>query len=311
MITTRAPAKVNLYLEVLGRRPDGFHEIATVMTELHGLADVVSVEAGDEGVIECVVRGAPEAATGAAAVPDGPENLAHRAATALRDAAERPELGARITIEKAVPAGGGLGGGSSDAAATLRALATLWRLDAEWSPERLAGLAGELGSDCPFFVRGGTAVCTGRGERVASAPGPSAPVHLVLHVPAVSVPTPKVYRAWAETAGIAADAGVRAAPDVGLARLGDAFASGDAAAVAAALRDDLEAPAFALFPELAAAKARLLDAGLLGALLSGSGATVFGVARDEGHARAVADALVADGVSPTLLVRAGGEQPAE
>ncbi len=152
-----APAKINLALEVLGRRPDGYHEIDTVMTTLT-LADRVTIEAQPEGTgLEIVLKG--EFARGI----DPANDLAGRAAIRMAEAAGR-EPDVRITVEKRIPSPAGLGGGSSDAAAVLRGLNAMWGL--EWDTERLGALGATIGSDVPFFVHGGVARCTGRGETV-------------------------------------------------------------------------------------------------------------------------------------------------
>lgn len=153
-VETLAPAKLNLVLEVMGRREDGYHELDTVMTTID-LADTVRVSDAPE--LEVVLSG-----PGVEQIPVDNE-LASGAARALADAAGR-EPQARIEITKRLPVSAGLGGGSSDAAAVLRALNRLWDLD--WPVERLEPLAAALGSDVPFFLHGGVARCTGRGERV-------------------------------------------------------------------------------------------------------------------------------------------------
>lgn len=153
-IRLRAPAKINLALEVLRRRDDGYHEIATVMTTL-SLADRVTLRPAP--VLQVELRG--EFARGI----DAEDDLAGRAARALAEAAGRsPDV--RIEVEKRIPSPGGLGGGSSDAGAVLRGLNVLW--DLGWSAERLADVGATVGSDVPFFVHAGTAHCTGRGEIV-------------------------------------------------------------------------------------------------------------------------------------------------
>ncbi|GMU39574.1 MAG: 4-diphosphocytidyl-2-C-methyl-D-erythritol kinase [Chloroflexota bacterium] len=152
-----APAKINLALEVLRKRQDGYHEVATVMTTVD-LADRVEIEARPAGSSLSVTL------TGDYAAGIDPESdLARRAAIRVAEAAGRdPDLA--IRVEKRIPSPGGLGGGSSDAAAVIRGLQRLWRLD--WPVERLEAVAATLGSDVPFFLHGGTAFCTGRGERV-------------------------------------------------------------------------------------------------------------------------------------------------
>jgi 4-diphosphocytidyl-2-C-methyl-D-erythritol kinase len=170
-------AKINPFLEVLRRRDDGFHEVETVLAEID-LADDLVVERAGTG-IHLVVEGDP-------GVPDGPENLVHRAAAAVL----RPDEGVRIRLTKRVPAGAGLGGGSSDAAGTLRALDELF--DLRGRGVDLAAEAAALGSDVPFFLEGGVAVCRGRGERVEPVRGVS-PVELRLVLPGLEVSTKRIY----------------------------------------------------------------------------------------------------------------------
>lgn len=155
MITLQARAKLNLTLEVLGRRPDGYHETASIMQTLD-LADTVSIEANDRLEVLC-----------STADLDGEANLAWRAAELLRRESGVAS-GASISIEKRIPVSAGLGGGSSDAAATMVGLNCLWELGLSF--DRLRRLAAELGSDVPFLIEGGTAIALGRGERVRQLP---------------------------------------------------------------------------------------------------------------------------------------------
>ena len=172
-----APAKLNLTLEVLGRRSDGYHEIASVMQTID-LADRIRLEAAPTLSLEIEGDAANE-------LPADPaDNLAMRAAIALRDAAASLGLGARIVLEKRVPAGTGLGGGSSDAAAVLRGLSRLWRLDLDMTA--LERIAAGIGSDVPFFLHGGTAAVGGRGEVVKELPD-IAPLDLTLFVSDVRI----------------------------------------------------------------------------------------------------------------------------
>jgi 4-diphosphocytidyl-2-C-methyl-D-erythritol kinase len=160
-----APAKINLGLEILGRRVDGYHELVTVMQTIN-LADRVRLDYAPS--IELEVGG--EQLLG---VPrEGPRNLAFAAAHALAEAAGDPGLGVRIELSKNIPAGIGLGGGSSDAAAVLRGLDRLWRLN--MPEEILMAVAASVGSDVPFFLAGGTAFVTGRGDHVEALPDPPA-----------------------------------------------------------------------------------------------------------------------------------------
>jgi 4-diphosphocytidyl-2-C-methyl-D-erythritol kinase len=156
-----APAKLNLVLEVTGRRADGYHEIASLIQTID-LADRVRLEEAHSLEIEVAgeqVLGVPV---------EGPRNLAYRAAHALAEAARLPYVGARIVLDKRIPVGVGLGGGSSDAAAVLRGLNRLWGL--ELDRKRLARTAAEIGSDVAFFLWGGSALVKGRGEHVEALP---------------------------------------------------------------------------------------------------------------------------------------------
>jgi 4-diphosphocytidyl-2-C-methyl-D-erythritol kinase len=157
MLELIAPAKLNFVLEVTGRRADGYHEIASLMQTLD-LADTVRLEPAASVELEVsgeVQRGVPR---------EGPRNLAFRAAHALAEAARDPNFGARIELEKRIPAGMGLGGGSTDAAAVLRGLNRLWGLD--MSIEVLTEVAASVGSDVAFFLHAGTAHAGGRGEQI-------------------------------------------------------------------------------------------------------------------------------------------------
>jgi 4-diphosphocytidyl-2-C-methyl-D-erythritol kinase len=176
-VSTLAPAKINWTLEVLGRRPDGYHEVRTILQSVD-LCDRVRVSPAAD--LELALTGpVGQSGTPLTGMP-APENLAYRAAALLRDRAGGRPLGARIELEKAIPADAGLGGGSSDAAATLRALNRLWDLDLPQG--ELARLGAQLGSDVPFFVFGGTALGRGRGDEVTPLPNvPSQ--HLLLVVP--------------------------------------------------------------------------------------------------------------------------------
>ena len=257
-----APAKINWTLEVLGRRDDGYHELRTVLQTID-LADTVVVAPAPD--LTLAVTGEGAASLGA---PES--NLAYRAAALLRERF-RVRAGARIAIEKRVPVAAGLGGGSSDAAATLRGLARLWGLDLDAAT--LAALAAELGSDAPFFVYGGTALAEGRGERVT--PLPDAPSRDI----ALSFPGRTNGDAEGKTARLFA-----------MLRPSD-FADGAAsAALAAALRaeetrdiPDLDARyvntfervADAAFPGLAARREALAVATGRAPRLAGAGPTLF------------------------------------
>ncbi len=182
-ITVTAPAKVNLHLEVLGVRPDGFHELAMVMQSID-LCDRLSVANTADGQLQlsCDV---PELS-----IAD--DNLVLRAAQLLRDRSGFLELGASMHLEKRIPIGAGLAGGSSDGAAALVALNALWGLG--HSEHQLETLAAELGSDMPFCIAGGSQLCFGRGERLEPLPAPTDPLAVLLvKDPTVSVSTPWAY----------------------------------------------------------------------------------------------------------------------
>lgn len=259
-LTLRASAKVNLALEVLSKRADGYHEIATVLQTVD-LADRVTLEDAD----------AVEVRAGASGVPEDSSNLALRAAQALR-AAAGVERGVRITLEKRIPVAAGLGGGSADAAAVLLGLNRLWRL--RWPRARLDELAIGLGMDVPFFLRGGTALGTGRGEVLTPLPGRS--LALVLVVPGRPSSTAEAY--------------ARVTPDLlsdgrHVKAMVQAIQRGNPEEVAACLYNGLERAVAPRYPEVEHARAAVLAAGGLGAAMSGSGPTVVGVARSWEHAR--------------------------
>ena len=189
-LLVRAPAKINLSLLIAGRRPDGFHEIETVMAKID-LGDEILIEPGLRSGIELECRGPYWA-------PEGPDNLVHRAARLLLDACgAKADL--KITLTKNCPAGSGLGSGSSDAAATLMGVARLLRL--EVTQEHLAQLAGQLGSDVAFFLGGPLALCTGKGEHVTPLAA-SYDFLALLILPTANVSTARVYAHYVHDADL-------------------------------------------------------------------------------------------------------------
>ena len=281
MIRLAAPAQTNLFLEVPARRPDGFHELDTVFVALE-LADELELRPLPGGRIELQVEGGPD-------VPADSTNLAWRAAEALRQVAGRPELGAALQLTKRIPAGGGLGGGSSDAAAVLRGLDRLW--ETGLGAARLHALAAGLGSDVPFFLAGGLQRGRGRGERLEPLPRPPRPLDLVLVLPGFPCPTPQVYRELAPW--LPGPEGPRSP-----APLLAALAAGDPEAVGAELWNRLALPAFARWPRLSELE-RMLRArpGVTGALLSGSGSTLFALCASTDAAAGLATALGREGLT--------------
>jgi 4-diphosphocytidyl-2-C-methyl-D-erythritol kinase len=262
-VVLRTSAKVNLALEVLGKRGDGYHEIATVLQAVD-LFDRLKLEAADTLSLH----------TDDPDLPTDDGNLVIRAARLLQKAAG-VEAGARIRLIKRIPVAAGLGGGSSDAAATLWGLHRLWRL--RWPKARLQELAVELGMDVPFFLGSGRAVARGRGERLTVLPGGGG-YALVLVNPRVPLSTREVYGRVPE--------GWRAEP-TGTERVIEALRTRNVTKIAAALTNNLESVVEPVLPVIGRMKAALLAAGALGAIMSGSGPTVFGMARSLDHARQI------------------------
>jgi 4-diphosphocytidyl-2-C-methyl-D-erythritol kinase len=254
---------VNLSLEVLGKRPDGYHELATVMQAVD-LSDRLTFEDADSLVLE----------TSAPDVPTDGTNLVLRAASLLREVASL-DRGARITLDKRIPVAAGLGGGSSDAAATLFGLARLWGL--RWGVERLRSLAVRLGMDVPFFLGHGRALATGRGESVKELRTRGG-YALVLVNPKFPLSTAEVYRRLSPSAY---SDGSRTRETI------DALSRRSAPALAASLYNGLEPGVSEGYPAIGRMKSALLSAGALGATMSGSGPTVFGLARSFDHARQI------------------------
>ncbi|MDR2252346.1 MAG: 4-(cytidine 5'-diphospho)-2-C-methyl-D-erythritol kinase [Bifidobacteriaceae bacterium] len=274
-----APAKINLALRVGARRDDGFHPLNTLFHAVDLLERVtVRPSAGPADAVE--VRGRD-----ARAVPLDRSNLVLRAAELLRDRAARREFSpVEFLIDKAIPVAGGLAGGSADGAAALVALNELWGLGL--SRERLIALAGELGSDVPFALHGGTAVGHGRGE-LLSPVAAGGTLHWVLLTDPRGVSTPEAFQMFDE---LRAGAGPASPPPIP-GELLDAVRSGDPWAVGAGLVNDLEPAVFAFRPELEELVARARLAGACGAVVSGSGPTVACLAPDSAAADVLADEL--------------------
>jgi 4-diphosphocytidyl-2-C-methyl-D-erythritol kinase len=262
------PAKVNLFLEILGQREDGYHEVETVMQTVT-LWDTLTISPHPTDLIlEC---------EGECDVPAA-ENLVVKAGEALRRASGR--LGARLALTKRIPLGAGLGGGSSDAAGALIGLNQLWNL--RLPPEQLASLGDGLGADVPFFLHGGTALCRGRGEQIEPLPTPTAPAYVLL-LPPVVVSTARVYQKLDEI-GL-----------TGPRREGRVFhhllESGEPAGLAGELFNRLRRASYALFPILEEWEERLRGDSVLGLTLSGSGSALLGLCADETGAQRTARRL--------------------
>ncbi len=236
-----APAKINLYLHILGRRPDGFHELETLMAPI-SLGDTLDLDLIPAGI---------EFTCSDPALADAKDNLATKAARLFLDEFKLA-TGVRIHLEKAVPVGAGLGGGSSDAAAVLLALRELMKVDCPDS--KLADLAAKLGSDISFFIYRTAAICRGRGELVEPV-HPKEKIQGLLVHPGFGVSTPWAYKIYAQN------------PSPGVS--GKTFAD-------VTLRNDLEPPAFSKYPWLPAAKGWFQkQPEVIDSLMSGSGSSVF------------------------------------
>lgn len=267
-LTLDAPAKLNLTLDILGRRTDGYHDLKTVMTSID-LCDTVTVRLNRRGTI--TVQAGPD-------LPAGEDNLAGRAARLFLEESGALE-GADIVIQKRIPAQAGMAGGSSDAAAVLRAMRRL--LCPAMPAKVLEALGAHIGSDVPYCVRGGTALAEGRGERLTDWPA-LPPCWIAVCKPDFDLPTPALF-------GRVRVEALKKHPDH--AAMYEALSDGDLPAVAAGLRDVFEE---VLTPEesaVAGIKAVLLEEGALGAAMTGSGPTVFGLFDREMPARTAADRL--------------------
>lgn len=293
-VTVRVPAKLNLQLAVGPARADGYHGLVTVFHAV-SLFDEVTVAPADRDSV--VVTG-----EGAGDVPADASNLAARAAAALLrvagpGAADAPGLAIRIT--KRIPVAAGLAGGSANAAATLVACNELWRTGL--SQQDLRELASGIGSDVAFALLGGTAIGTGRGERVTPALA-SGTFHWVLAFATGGLSTSDVYAACDR---IRASRGLTA-PEPALDNaLMAALRSGDPAALGPVLSNDLQQAAISLRPELRRALAAGRELGALGAMVSGSGPTCAFLARNLGHAQKLAATLAGAGVCRGVAPVAG------
>lgn len=285
-LLVHAPAKINLHLEVLGLRPDGFHELAMVMQSID-LADTLELRPTADARIEllCDQEGLPT---------DG-NNLIVRAAERLRSRAGLPELGARIVLHKRIPIGAGLAGGSSNAAAALVGLDRLWGLGL--APKALQELATDLGSDVPFCLAGGTQLCFGRGERLEPV-GARAALGLgvlLIKNPAVSVSTPWAYGRCRELRAAHYLSGEPAfeqrRQELRQGTLLQALIEGG---TLPAIRNDLQT---VVEPEVASVRqglALLQQApGALAVAMSGSGPSLFALFEDHAAAAVAAAALAA------------------
>jgi 4-diphosphocytidyl-2-C-methyl-D-erythritol kinase len=273
-ITLQTPAKINPVLEVLSKRPDGYHELALVFQAI-GLFD--ELEFSREGTgIQFETTESPEPL----AMDDS--NLVVKATKLFLKEVLKGRADIRVRLKKRIPLAAGLGGGSSDAAATLLGLDLVF--NAMTDPKVLEALAAQLGSDVPFFLKGGTALGRGRGEILTPWP-PAPPVPLVLVKPRGGLSTPAVYQSG------------RAA--FGTGKRAEVFQSllheKNLSKIAGSLFNSLQPAAFYLAPEVETLHKQLLAAGALGALVSGSGPTVFAIAENPGAAKRIAAQMEGEG----------------
>lgn len=290
-VVAQAPAKINLWLSVGTPGDDGFHPLATVFQAL-SLSDEVRATKAEPGAgISLSVEG-----EGASATPVDSSNLAWAAAELMANALGVPP-DVHLHLSKRIPVAGGMAGGSADAAATLVACDALW--GGGLTRDQLMALGAALGSDVPFCLQGGTAVGTGRGDRLTAALA-RGEFHWVIALAEGGLSTPAVYRECDRLRGV---------DDVRQPELSDAVMAalrvGDAALLGAALGNDLQAPALSLRPQLRQLLDAGLDAGALGALVSGSGPTCVFLAASREGALDIAVSLSGSGLCRTVTCTTG------
>ncbi len=257
-ISLKAPAKINLSLDVLHKREDGFHEVEMIMTTVD-LADRIELTRLEENRIKVDVS--------EGFVPNDHRNLAYQAAKLLKDRYNVSE-GVLIHIRKNIPVSAGLAGGSSDAAATLRGLNELWNL--QLSIDELASLGAQIGSDVSFCVYGGTALATGRGEKIKHISAPP-PCWVILAKPPIGVSTAEVYR----------NLKLEHLKHPNINQMISAIDNADYPLICSELGNVLETVTFKLYPQVQRIKEQMIRFGADGVLMSGSGPTVFGLVKHE------------------------------
>lgn len=280
-VKEKAYAKINLYLDVTAKRPDGFHEIKTVMHTVSLADDVTVMAENTRGVSQIRIS-----IDGASFLPTDGRNLAVKAAKLFLD---RACICANVSIKlkKDIPVAAGLAGGSSDAAAVLRAMNRLFAKP--FGEKAMLAMAGELGSDVPYCLLGKTALCEGRGEIMTRLDDLVGVSFLIIRIPE-HVSTPQAYSALDVAFD---DFSTEHTPSGSLESLKAALSRGKLDA--SAMYNIFEEPVFSIVPRSAAVKGRLLELGALGAMMSGSGPTVFGVFSDEASALYAKARLDAEG----------------
>ena len=270
-----APAKVNLFLEILGKRTDGFHELATVMTSV-SLFDQIQFSPNDSGKIQLTIS-FPDSKRPAADIPVDEGNLIVASLLALRDTCGSPDLGMDVVLEKRIPAAAGLGGASSNAAAAIVAGDLAWRLGMRLGDR--SAVAAQIGSDVPFFLYGGTALCTGRGEKIRTVAAPDG-IALVIAKPICGLSTPAVFQKCV----------VPGSP-VNVDEFLEAVTHGNPRKIADSMHNRLQPVAESLEQEVLALAKAFDQTGCLGHQMSGSGTSYFGIFSDVRAAGIAADEL--------------------
>lgn len=278
-IRVKAHAKINLYLNILGKRPDGYHDVENIMQSID-LADELTFVPADAG--EIIIESVPKF------IPDE-ENLIWKAAQLLRSEVKASKKGAKINLIKKIPWEAGLAGGSTDAAATLAALNSLW--DLNLSLDHLQVLAGNLGADVPFCLRGGTMLAQGRGNQLI--PLQALPFcYVVIAKPPFGLATRAVYQQY--------DQSQKGGHLPGVTGLVKALGKGSLQRICREMVNVFEDVVFPQYPEVQELKQKALAAGACGALLSGSGPSIFALASTGPKAQEIAEAL--EKICPTVIV---------
>jgi len=278
VISLKAPAKVNLFLEILGKRDDGFHEIETIMQEID-LADSLQFEETQEGVtLECNDKN----------IPANQDNLVCKAANLILEECGIKK-GVLINLEKNIPVGAGLGGGSSDAATTLKALNSLWKVGL--NNEELMEFAAKLGSDIPFFINGKTALCRGRGELITPVEVRNRMDYIILF-PRVHISTETIYK------NLKIDL-TKKRKDVSF--FLDALKYSEVASISKLLFNRLEEIIFATYPDLLQVKSTLESFDFCGLSISGSGSAFFGLCNDRHQAEVIKSKIELSGMGNVFV----------
>ena len=278
VISLKAPAKVNLFLEILGKRDNGYHEIETIMQEID-LADSLQFEETQEGVtLECNDKN----------IPANQDNLVCKAANLILEECGIKK-GVLINLEKNIPVGAGLGGGSSDAATTLKALNSLWKVGL--NNEELMGFAAKLGSDIPFFINGKTALCRGRGELITPVEVRNRMDYIILF-PRVHISTETIYK------NLKIDL-TKKRKDVSF--FLDALKYSEVASISKLLFNRLEEIIFATYPDLLQVKSTLESFDFCGLSISGSGSAFFGLCNDRHQAEVIKSKIELSGMGNVFV----------